>query len=315
MGQNERMGTHRVLGSQAPNGVVLGFPRAELVDRPVFVEGGVGCLNVILIVVRVIDIEIKAERLFTTERHYVVEVRILLLGDVFVVSVVQRCAQVLVECICAADNVDALQADVVAARRRHGAVGSEAAGVQFQAFDFVAGDQRAGKRLGQQAGVVVREHGHHRHLIAVFEDGVGYLELDGCAGLRQVALGVAIGVALEHGAIVVTTTAIQAYAQDAVGIYADADGALSEAGFERGDEALAPAAYVVSAVLVIAVVVGIAQQQVQARVFHEPLGLRLLAGQCHLGGARRYGQGDYAPLHHFHCDCSFGLNLVLARPR
>src|SRR5690606_11682946 len=106
--------------------------------------------------------------------------------------------------------------------------------------------------------------------------------------------------------------AVKLQAQQADGVNTETDSALGEAGFEGADEAQAPffsLAVVVAtrAVTPVAVEVYAAGQNVQAAVFDKAIGLGLRAGECQLAGARGYCQGDYAPLHHLHRDCSLGL--------
>jgi len=97
--QDEGMCAGRILSRQAPDSGVFGFTKGFFV------------------VLVVVDVEIKCERLITTERQYIIEVRILLLGDIFVVSVIQRCAQVFIESVAAADDIDARRLQELSATR------------------------------------------------------------------------------------------------------------------------------------------------------------------------------------------------------
>ena len=99
---------------------------------------------------------------------------------------------------------------------------------------------------------------------------------------------------------------------------AEAHHALGVAGVVDGMEALSPvfAGLGVTQAIVanVTVEIVVANQEVQAAVFNEALGFSLITYEgfchCHLRAACRNRQGDGAPLHHFHCDCSFGFEVI-----
>ncbi|MNY22351.1 hypothetical protein D3C86_1559580 [compost metagenome] len=101
-----------------------------------------------------------------------------------------------------------------------------------------------------------------------------------------------------------------------MGVDAETNGALGEAGL--GQQANAQAGFfaiaivagtgsVGSTVTEVTVHIQNAIENIESAVFQKALGLGLAGGHCHLGTARCYCEGDYAPLHHLHRDCSFGL--------
>ncbi|MCY1301841.1 hypothetical protein D9M70_514750 [compost metagenome] len=111
----------------------------------------------------------------------------------------------------------------------------------------------------------------------------------------------AVAVGVEEGGVVTAAAAVQLHAQQAVGVEAEADGALGEARLEGADEALAPDFRVRGTILEITVEVGIAQQQGGVGVFDQTLGFGLLAGDGGKadGGGNRQRQGAQGvELHH-----------------
>ncbi|MNM95656.1 hypothetical protein D3C81_1081100 [compost metagenome] len=110
---------------------------------------------------------------------------------------------------------------------------------------------------------------------------------------------------------------VEFQAKVAKGVDAEAHYALGVAGVIDGVETLGPVFAALAATITqVAVEVVVAYQEIEAAVFDKAFGFGLIAnegfGHCHLAGCGGCGnrQGDGAPLHHFHCDCSFGFEVV-----
>ncbi len=186
----------------------------------------------------------------------------------------------------------------------------EATDVQFEPFDFAAGQQGAACGFRQQASVIGRENRQCDELSAVLEYGVGQAELDGRSSLGIVVLRPALAVAWEDIGPCAIGTAVELDAQQADGVDTDTDGALSEAGLEGADETMAPGFAIALAVLgliatgaevtEVTVHVQVTVEDGQAAAFDEAFRFGLAGRQRHLRRAGRNGHGDNAPLHHFH---------------
>src|SRR5690606_26068104 len=101
-----------------------------------------------------VNVEIESQRLLLTQRDQVVHICVLLFVLVFDIREVQACTQILVEGIGATNEVVFLQATGVAVGATHGAIGSEVTCVQFQSFNFAAGNHTASEGLRQQARII-----------------------------------------------------------------------------------------------------------------------------------------------------------------
>src|SRR5690606_16754926 len=106
-------------------------------------------------------------------------------------------------------------------------------------------------------------------------------------------------------------TTVEFDPEQAKGIDTEADRALGEAGLEGGDKALAPGLGVVGVVLVVAVEIGVAQQQIEVGVLDETLGFGLAAGVSQRPSQREAAsQRETVFLVH---GCS-GIGIVLNAP-
>lgn len=278
VGKDEGVVANAVLRRQAPDGVAVVAPVAAEIQ----------CRVGVVVVIGLVEVEVDVERLTLAQRRGEIEVGVVLLVHVLDIGVVQGGAEVVGEGVAATHHIDVLQAVGVTGGVAHGAVRGEAAGVQFEPLHLVAGDQGAGERLGQQAAVVMGEHGQRRELVAVANHRIGDAQLHRRASLGQVIDRAAVAVGIEEGAVVATPTAVELDAQQAEGIDTDTDGALGKAGLEGGDEALTPHLGIGGIVLEVAVEVRIAQQQLEAAVGNETIGLGLFTG---IGQWNACGQG------------------------
>ncbi|MNN17828.1 hypothetical protein D3C81_1310240 [compost metagenome] len=239
----------------------------------------------------------------------------MLVVEVFQVAVVVLRGQVLAQLVVAAGEVELVgvglntvdrcgagdaQADVVGGVAGLGVL--QLAGGQGQAIDLVADDLPAFEQLRQQAAVV---EGHHRQLgLQGAEAGFGLRQLDlgGQPGLAVLVHGLPVafrGEQLARLALVgsvAVTAAVQAHAEQADGIHAEADGAFGEAGLVVEDEALAPLLGG-GAVLIadVAVDVEVAQGEVGLAVFEE--GGLGRAGQGGGQGGGEHGEGQGGLVH------------------
>ena len=155
----------------------------------------------------------------------------------------------------------------------------------------------------------------------MLEHGIGHAELDSAADFSLVVFRIpAAVVSSELASAGAAFAAIQNDAGQRVCINTDANSALSEAGLEQyanaqaGFFTVAFAAAIgggvaLCAIAEVTVHVQRAAEYIQLAVFDKAFGLRLGAGESHLGSAGGYCQGEGAPLHHLHGNCSFGLKI------
>lgn len=186
---------------------------------------------------------------------------------------------------------------------------------EVEAFELAALQLEAGRGLREQAAAAGGEDRCGRLHLAPFQHGLGNAYLQGAACAAVVIARLAIVHYRQVAGAGLVGGAVEFQAEVAEGIHAEADGALGEAGFVGGEEALGPVDTVPAAALAVAVEIVVAEQQVEAAVFDEPLRFGLIAdegvGHGELSATRGNRQCNGAPLHHFHCDCSFGFELSL----
>ncbi|MNJ46933.1 hypothetical protein D3C77_420760 [compost metagenome] len=173
MRDGHRVRAETVSCRQAPDGVVTTVVSGELA-----IQFGL------------VTVEVQGQGLVRRERVNVVDAQVLLLQHVFDVGAVQGGRQVLGELVATAEYVDRLQATAVTAFSTFTRFLGEATGVQFQALDFLGGDQGTGVALWQQAAVVVLQYRQFRHLVTVLQYSVGDAEFDRGATTGQVVRGI-----------------------------------------------------------------------------------------------------------------------------
>ena len=205
------MCTHCVGSREAPNGV------AKVVAVSFFV------------VVSGVNVEVEIERLLFTERNGVIEIGVIFLESIFQIRSVKRCAQIVGEAVAAAENVDGFHARAVAVGFPLLVQRGEATGVDFQTFDFSAGQQGASGGFRQQAAVVSAEYRQGNELVAVLENRVGNANFNGSAGFAVFVRSAAIVVLLHFEDAGTAFAAVQFDAEQAVGVCAETDGAFGEA--------------------------------------------------------------------------------------
>src|SRR5690606_31176569 len=231
VGDSDRVRAKGVGGRQAPDGVV--------------VTGQAGLLDEFLVDISLVAIEVQGQGLVAGDREDVVQAQVVLLHHVFVVGGVQRSGEVVGELVGATKHVDRLQVTAVAAFGALARFLSEATSVQFQALDFLGGNQGTGEALWQQARIVVLQHWQCRHLVTVLEHGVGDAELDRSTATSQVVWRVGrIGLArleeVDARTAIVALATVQADGVQAEGIDTHTYGTLGKSGVEGADERLAP---------------------------------------------------------------------------
>ncbi|MNQ67929.1 hypothetical protein D3C85_824690 [compost metagenome] len=184
-------------------------------------------------------------------------------------------------------------------------------GVDVQAFDLAAQQLEAFSGAREHASGTGGEYRRGREQVAVLQLGVGDLRFDSAASVGVIVLGAAVGAGRQQAGTVGAVTAVEFQTQHGVGVNAEANGALGKAGLVHGADAMGPFFTVVLAgigvVTEVAVEEEVLVQQCQVAVFYEALGLFLGAGESQLHATGGHGQSQCAPLHHLHCDCSFGF--------
>lgn len=236
-----------------------------------------------------------------------------LLVEVVQVAVVVLQGQVLVDLVVATRVVEL----VAVARTGAAAVGAgdaqaavvggvtalgvlQLAGNQGEVLEVGRGDLAALEGDRQQAAVVVGDHRQLRLQGAVAELGVGHLGLGGQAQAGEVVHRLAVAFQREHGArlavqaaLAGTAAAVQAHAEQAQRVDAEADGALGEARLVIQDEALAPLFLLArrgGAIAVVGIDVEVAQGQRCLAVLDETGGDRLLRQGTEGTGSDGQGQ-------------------------
>lgn len=266
----------------------------------------------------------EAQRLIGGQRDGVVGVQVVLAIDVFQLCAIEGGAEVVGDRVAAASEVGALGClagvgGVELTARFDGgrllALG-EVACLEVEPFEFAALQLEAGRGLREQAAAASGEDRGGRLHLAPLQHGLGDAHLHGAAGAAVVIARLAVVHHRQVAGAGLVGGAVELQAQVAEGIDAEAHGALSEAGFVGGEEALGPIDAITPTFLAVTVEIVVAEQQVQAAVFDEPLRFGLIADECvghgELSATCGNRQCNGAPLHHFHCDCSFGFEIISA---
>ncbi len=187
---------------------------------------------------------------------------------------------------------------------------------EIEPFEFTALQLEAGRGLREQAAAAGGEDRRGRLHFAPLQHGLGNAHLQGAASAAVVVARLAVVHHRQVAGAGLVRGAVELQAEVAEGIDAEAHGALGEAGFIGGEEALGPVDAVPAAALAVTVEIVVAEQQVEAAVFDEPLRFGLIADECvghgELSATCGNRQCNGAPLHHFHCDCSFGFEIISA---
>ncbi|MCY1354981.1 hypothetical protein D9M69_413820 [compost metagenome] len=267
-----------------------------------------------------VDVEVQVQGLGIAERNVPVQVAVVLTPDVFQFTTVQAGADVVVEGVGAAYIVGAIASDTsvsgsdfAVAVGGNAAVtdGGEVAGVNVQAFDLAAGQLEAFSGAREQASGTGGEYRSSREQVAVLQLGVGHLHLDGAASVGVIVRGFAVVADRQQAGTIGAATAVQLQAQHAVGVNAEANGTLGITGLEVQGHTMSPLVAVALAIGRVVAEVTVERevlvQKSQVGIFYEAFGLFLGAGECQLHATGGHGQSQCAPLHHLHCDCSFGF--------
>ncbi len=266
VGNFEGVNIPDVAGCQAPDAVAA---------------PGIQRVRIFLLQARVIAVEVEYQFLIGRQRLGVVQAEVLLVQYIFHVGSVQRAAQLVVELVARAAEGDAFQAAVVAVVALTLLVG-EVTGVHFQTGDLFWGQHGTGVGFIQQTGVVGIENWQRRALGTVAQHGVRETHFGGCAKLGEVGFGMTVVVLREEidtARAAVTAAAVQAHAVLGDTVYAKADRALGKAGFKGGNKTLAPFAFIVQPIAIIAFDISVTQEQIQMAVVNKTLAIRLLASK------------------------------------
>src|SRR3546814_403422 len=148
--------------------------------------------EVLTLAFAIVAVEVEVQRLIFVNRQGVVQVEVFLLEVVIHIRSSHASYEVVGELVGCAGNVGGGQArvdtagnvDAIATHANLIAQGGEATCAQFQALDFVAGDQGAGGNFRHNTAVVGGEHWAAGELVTVFQDGIGQTEFNCTASLR-----------------------------------------------------------------------------------------------------------------------------------
>ncbi|MNZ34103.1 hypothetical protein D3C78_514730 [compost metagenome] len=283
-------------------------------------------------------VEVEGQGLVVTDWQGVVQVAVVLFPDVLELRAIQGCAEVVGEGVPTADEVGLRSGHASVGGEQFTIVGGvivtgarvEVTGFEVQAFDLAAHQADTAGGLRQQASAAYSEYRSLRLHVAEFQLGLGDADLACAAGLAEAVGGFAVVMYWQVAGAGTAFASVKFQAQVAESVDAEAYDALGVAGAVVGMEALSPVltiavlesarlgriCNVAAAIALVTVEVIVANQEVEAAVFDKAFSFGLIAnegfGHCHLAGCGGCGnrQGDGAPLHHFHCDCSFGFEVV-----
>jgi hypothetical protein len=265
---------------QAPDLVVLAI-HLQHVTGVVFLDVGT------------VAVEVKRQGLFVLQRDRVGHAHILFVQLVFHFGAVQGRRQVVGELVATTEHVDALQVTAVACFSTFTRLGREATDVDFQAVDFLGGQQGTGEAFRHQTRVVIHQHWQRRHLVAVLEHRVGETHFHRSTSLGDVVSRFTAGALLEEvdtARAAFATAAIQTQCIDAESIHTHAHGALGEARSEGTEETLAPFGFVLFVVFVVTADVGVARQYIEVAVFYKTFCVSLIVSHCL--GSTQYAQSE-----------------------
>src|SRR5690554_1582703 len=286
VGHGEVMRAGSVVGGQAPDIVSL----------------AAGKDFELIVILGAVAAEIQGQGIVLIHRQNIVQVHILTLQAILHIGGIESRTEVVAELIAAAQDLDGLQSATVTTFIALAMLSMEATGMHGQTVDLIGGDHGAGEGFGQQTAVVMAQYRQSGLLIAVAENGIGEARLDGCTSVGNVLLNIAI--VIDHEEVDTAGTgaapaAVQTHGILTKGVNTKADNTLGEAGIEGQNGALTPFHLVVSTVLVVAVHIGIAQEQIETAVLDEALGVGLAGSQRRDGGHQGQCYGAQFVFSHF----------------
>src|SRR5690606_29523533 len=257
VGQGKVMRAGSVVGGQAPQVVT------------------VTCTIPLLVLLGPIAAGVQRQGIAAAQRTNIVQVDVLTLEEIFHIRGIQRCTDIVIELIAAAQYINGLQTTAVPTGITFPSPGMEATGMYGQAVDFIGGEHGAGKGFRQQTAVVMAQNRQRRTLVTIAQHGLGETSLGRGTTVGGIALyctGVINHAEVDPAITGATSAAVQSQSVLTEGINTEANNALSEAGVEVQDNALTPLGAVVTTIVVVTIHISIAQEQISTAVLDKALG-------------------------------------------